>query len=257
MGGCHCNHPPILAGIVLPEQESAINESEWSHPFASYKVSTLFSELSVHGIEGVLTSEQLADLAASFKLSTAPSYLPALTGRTGEINIKHLILSAMLLGKGTFERKLQLSLSLYQRHSGLIYDDEFISFLEDTVYIATEILPSMTQQNVEFYLIRIRTAVTSFIEMTLRKVFHKPVLTVAQLLRRFKEHPAQKKICWANGIRMTLIENDLNPSKLSQRRKSPNNFSRVIHLNSTVASFTLQLETGTQENERLKHLLLT
>ena len=141
----------VVSGLIIPDQELIINQTEVAHPFASIEVSVLFSEFSRRGLVGAVKRSEFFGWCSSIGVEPKQlkekfgGYLDQLKTPDNKIDIHQLLVTSILLSRGHFFNKIKRLLKLYSLSNLHITQMGLTNMLEDLVHASTVILPSMSK----------------------------------------------------------------------------------------------------------------
>ena len=263
MGCCACQSAREVSGLLVPDQEIVITELEHEHPFSQLAVHELMARLAEYGMQGGLNRNQFLSLwaklglaASLFEDSRLSYYLEALKHPSGEVDVKQLLLTGLLLSHGQFESKLSWLMRIYNVQR--VGSKGVIRILKDLVYAATVILPSLAKEDLplgslDFYLARLRTAEGLFISSILNGLGPGKEVTASAFAQLLRETPNLHKLFWSNGVRMLLIEEDIKLSATTKHSVHASEAEAASALSRTVPYMRSGTEVSSSQDKTLFH----
>ena len=224
--GCSSSKP-ATTGIVLPEQELALNNAELLHPFSNTPVKDLLRAFSNFGLDGSFQEPLFHAACRVLELHThkwsaiCEAYLASLRLASGEIDLHSLLLTIVLLGTGDYPTKVRLATRVYA--SAELSKLQVRTLLQDLVRAATQVLPQLCKHEefaLQHYLGRLAAVQTAVIERLLATLVPGASIEAEALVERFSKRPDLQKLWWAGGIRLLLIEEDIEQAVLSKEDQS-------------------------------------
>ena len=216
MGCCSFSPSTVTPGLSLPEPELALIDAECKHPFASVAVQTLFQAFCPTGLPGTMSVEEFKSICDTLGLSRPRlAFLRAVQHPSGRVDERTLLLTAVLLGLGNVETKLKALLQVYG--CSQVSKGALCLVLADLSHLATANLAA-AEASVEAYLEQlraIRPAFVGYIACYLQK---------AVVQGEFDSR--LQAMLWATGIRLALIELDLQNQRNEKIKKRSDSIGR-------------------------------
>ena len=210
----------IATGVIVPEQEMIINMTERKHPFSSIEVTRLFKEFSQAGLVNKVAYSVFYEWCLSIEVDTNTlkdkysRYIDLISLPDSEIDVHLLLVTGILLAKGSFFNKILKLIKIYSKNVLVLTKDGIMTMLVDLIYVSTMILPALSKEAIKEdlyhqYIKRIKCCERVFVEKFMRLFEGPDLVSQTAFLKVFEDNKELQKICWPNGVRMLLIEEQL------------------------------------------------